>query len=381
MKHTQYRAAIISIAFIGVIGMMFLNNVFEFLPDSKNTENRAMATKPNLDFKHLDQYPAQYEAYYNDTFALRSRLSKLYNYVQLRIFHQSPIPEQVIIGNNEWFFSSGAEMESYQGINRFTSAELSDLKQEFEYRKQYLAARNCKFYVVVAPIKATIYPEFMPSNYFRGNDTTWGEQLVNYLQKNSSVNVINLYTAIRNLKHKNLLYYRNDNHWNPLCAMYVTNAILNRLHTDFPNVTPLNESDFKVTTTTQEYGNLTNMLSDDTKFIDTVLHASPLKELKSKPVDKVGYPTIEDFPANEFETNRETADTTLPRLLFITDSFGNEVFPFISEKFSRTVHIFDAWQYKLNENIVEAEKPSVVILLMLEVHVRNIFKYRSLQKK
>ena len=53
------------------------------------------------------------------------------------------------------------------------------------------------------------------------------------------------------------------------------------------------------------------------------------------------------------------------------------LYPLLSEEFSRTVRIFDAWQYKLNEDIIEKEKPDIVILLALEANLRNLLSSAS----
>jgi alginate O-acetyltransferase complex protein AlgJ len=76
----------------------------------------------------------------------------------------------------------------------------------------------------------------------------------------------------------------------------------------------------------------------------------------------------------EYENVREIKNSKQPRLLIISDSFGAALFPFLSENFSRTVKIFDAWQYKLNEDIVNSEKPDAVVLVIDEPILRNFIK-------
>ena len=93
----------------------------------------------------------------------------------------------------------------------------------------------------------------------------------------------------------------------------------------------------------------------------------------------MGYPVVKGFPYPwEFEMVRERKDTTMPKLLLISDSFAGNLFPYISEPFSRSVKIFDSWQYKLNEEIVIAEKPDVVVLIVQESNIRNMLKYLSM---
>ena len=63
------------------------------------------------------------------------------------------------------------------------------------------------------------------------------------------------------------------------------------------------------------------------------------------------------------------------RVLFIRDSFGNQLVPFVKEPFAESLFIFDAWRYELNKPIIEKVKPDVVIFLGLETHLESFIKY------
>jgi hypothetical protein len=104
----------------------------------------------------------------------------------------------------------------------------------------------------------------------------------------------------------------------------------------------------------------------------------PKKGFVSSEVPKTGYPIIPGFPyPYAYEADREIPGSKQPRILIISDSFGEAIFPFISERFSRSVKIFDAWQFKLNEDIVANEKPDVVLVVVLESNLRNMLKHQS----
>ena len=67
-------------------------------------------------------------------------------------------------------------------------------------------------------------------------------------------------------------------------------------------------------------------------------------------------------------------DTSGLRILFIRDSFGAQVIPFIKESFKESVFIFDYWRYKINEAIVEKVKPDIVVFLNIESTTENYIK-------
>lgn len=378
MTHTKFRIIVVSAVFIAILSFAFFNNIFNVIKDIKSSENRQMTSKPVMYLQHLDPYPTQYEKYYNDNFSIRSKLIRYYNIINLKFYQKSPFPEQVIIGNDKWLYYAGNELDSYQGKHRFSDSELNEMKLEFEYRKKYLEKRGIKYYIVFAPAKANIYSEHIPLSYYRQNDQSWGEQIIEYLNKNSSIKPINLYPVLRQLKDKESLYYKYDNHWNQQGAFYATNEILKRIHTDFQNINPLQRETFNIKTTERDGGNLTDILSGTLNFKDSEFKLIPKKGFKSKEIEKFGYPVVPGFPyIGEYETDREIKGSKQPRILLISDSFGGAVFPFLSEEFSRSVRIFDAWQYKLNEEIIENEKPDVVVLLALESNIRNMFLYES----
>ena len=348
--------------------------------DSENTENREPATKPVLTIKNLDPYPIQYEKYYNDHFSLRQRLMKSYYDLNLLVYHKTPIPDQVVLGKNNWLFLGGDEVDVYTCKNRFSSEELNTLKKELEYRQNYLAKQGIKFYFVIAPVKATIYGENMPKNIIKLHEESGGKQLLHYLNQNSTVTCIDLYPIMKRYKQSGLLYFKNDNHWTKRGAFIGAMQIVKTIQHDFPTLNLLSLDSMRINSTIATTGNLTAMLSKTKLFVDTIIELTPKNGFCTNEIQKVGYPVVKGFPYPwEYEMVREQKDTTLPKLLLISDSFGGNLFPYISEPFSRSVKIFDSWQYKLNEEIVKAEKPDVVVLIVLESNIRNMLKYLSLK--
>lgn len=380
MKATGYRAGLLAAIFVTMIFFPVLNKSLVLVKDSENTENRAPAEMPELDISYLDGFPKKYDQYYSDNFSLRQMLIKSYNYLNLLVFKKSPVPE-VIIGNNGWLYLGGNENDVYTGKNPLTSSELEEFRLELEYRKKYLESRGIRFYVLIAPVKATIYPEYMAMNAFRKRTLSWGEQLHAYLKEKSDLNVPDVFSILRSRKNKGHLYSKIDNHWNAKGALYTASELLTDISSHLKGVDTLNISHFYTEKGVTTKGNISVMLSNCTFFTDTAINMIPVGGYKSVKGVKAGYPVLANFAyVNEYEEVRVNKDTAKPRLLIISDSFGGAIFPYLAESFSRTTKIFDAWQYKLNEEIIEKENPDVVILLMLESNMRNLLDYQSRKK-
>jgi len=382
MAHSNFRNTIVTIAFLIVISFPFINGKLTIIKDIENTENRQPAAKPYFDILQLDNFPSKYDNYFSDNFTVRQRLIKYYNQLNLVLFKKSPLPDQIIIGNDDWLFSGGKEIETYRGKNRFKKSEMEQIRLELEYRKKYLEDRNCKFYFLIAPVKQNIYSENVPISVYRYNKQSWGEQLIEYLNKHSVVKPINAYKTLRESKKYGLLYYKLDNHWNQRGAFFAVNDALKQMNKDIPTVEGLSYSNYIADKTISHGGNIASMLSNTQMFTDSVFELYPQKGFTAVEVKKVGYPVDSGFAyPTEFETVQEIPNSHKPKILIISDSFGGNAFPFLSESFRRSVKIFDAWQYKLNENIVNSEKPDVVLLIVLESNIRNILRFQSRLRK
>ena len=123
------------------------------------------------------------------------------------------------------------------------------------------------------------------------------------------------------------------------------------------------------------------MLSNNEEFQDTIYSLVPKAGIEYSIDTNQKYPCIDGFPyCFEYEMHNHSknpSDSTKPKLLIISDSFGGAFYPIASEYFRETTKIFDSWQYKLNEPIVENEKPDVMILIMLESNIRNLLRHTS----
>lgn len=382
MAHYKFRNILVSIVFLGLIFFPFINGKVWLLKDIENTENRQPAAKPEFDIKHLDAYPGNFDKYYSDNFTLRQRFIKYYNNLNLVVFKKSPVPDQVIIGDDGWLFSAGNEIDAYRGKRSLSTDELEAFRLELEYRKQYLEERGCEFYFLVAPVKHNIYHDYLPASFFRLSKKSWGEQLIDYLSEKSSIKLINIYHTFQQSKKHGLMYFKLDNHWNKKGAFFAAQEVLNCLREDFPLLDTLSYSDYTIKDSISHGGNIAGMLSNTQLFTDSVFELVPKGGFKSEEYQKVGYPPVEGFPYPwEHETVRVIKGSDKPKILIISDSFGGNIFPYISDSFGRSVKIFDSWQYKLNEDIVNAEKPDVVLLIVLEANLRNMLEHQSRLKK
>ena len=366
-----FRITLVIAVFVSIISFPLINSEVLIFNDIENTENRKATDRPTFEPSRADHFPEAYDQYYNDQFPLRQRIVKTYNWVVFNIFKRSPLPNKVILGQDGWLFMAGTEYDCFDGSDQLTEKEMSNIKKELEYRKQYHEARGRKYYFMVAPVKANIYPELLPEGSAQQSTMGTGESLVTYLNKESCINVINMYDVLRRNKHRGQLYYKLDNHWNQKGGLVAAEYILLVMNTDRPEVKTIRYSDFVQNDSSTLTGNLENMLSNVGNTADSAIMLTPNNGFQSHESAKAGYPSPAKFPyTRDYENVRAKTGIHKPVLLIISDSFGGNLFPFISEGFGRSVKIFDAWQYKRNEDIIAKEKPDVVLVVVLESKLR-----------
>jgi alginate O-acetyltransferase complex protein AlgJ len=370
------------ICFLAFLAFPFMNDYLGMISDVKSYENRSLAKEPAFDINRLDPFPARYDTFYNDHFNLRSALIQLHSAFKIRAFGISPVPDKVIIGDDDWLFANTDEFRSFLGVDRLSDEELRALTEELEYRREYLEKRGCTLYLAITPAKASVYPEKLGIEHHRHNTETWGEQLNAHLQKHAALKVIDLFAVLKSKKSEGELYYRLDNHWNELGAFFAAQEIIRIMKKDLPELEALDIKGFYMRDSVSTRGNMANMFGGFVKFSEAELRLTPKKGYRWQYGPPGDYPCVPGFAyCWDYQKVAQIADTTKPRLLVVSDSYGQWIFPYLADHFSRTVKIFDAWQFKLNEPIVEAEKPDALVILMNEALIRKMLDFRSGPKK
>ncbi|MEI6574898.1 MAG: hypothetical protein WCO63_01845 [Bacteroidota bacterium] len=379
MAHQKFRIVLIMGVFLALIAFPLINGTFHLFHDVQSAENRSLAKKPLFNPEDPDDFPGRYEKYYNDDFSMRTMLVNNYNHLVYGLFHRSPVPDKVIVGKSGWLFTAGDEDALFFDKSPWLPDELTAFRDELNYRIKVLDSLGIKYYFLIAPLKAEIYPEYVIGSGDRKNQKSMGEELIEFLNHHGIQNTVNAYNTLRIQKLSGNQYYKTDNHWTQLGAFYSANAVLSRIHQDFPTIKPLDLNDFVITKTDYKAGNLAKMMSGVTNLEDIHYDLKPRSVFQSVEVAKHGYPVPRMFAyPKDYEIVRETKDTTKLMLLLISDSFGATIFPFLSERFHHSVKIFDAWQYMLNKDIVLSEKPDVVVLMVHEARLRLMLEHREL---
>jgi len=364
---------ILTVLFLCMISFSFLNDFFGFykVPETSQTENRKLASKPSFDINKLDPYPKSYGNYFNDQFPFREDLRLLNSLICYYVLHQSPLPGEVEVGKHGWFFSDQKESVVYQGKFDLAKYQISSLVKELHNRTIDYGKKGIRFYVAFPPMKPEIYPEYLPIDFRRAPNGTVTDKIVKAIKEDPVIQYIDLKTALLKAKKFGRLYNHTDNHWNRIGAFYGYNEIIGRILKDFPEIKPVTRSDFFFKTEIESAGNQANMIGLS-KYLFEIQYKPIFRKSKSKYLQPIHKAPDWASYIMDYEVSKSTGDTTLPSVVIVRDSYASVMMPFLDETFHKVTYIFDAWRYGRNEAIIADMKPDIVILIIFEPHISHL---------
>lgn len=360
------RAGLALIAvFLGAIGLPATGLILGLDSAMVLDEKRLPAPAPEVprSLAALAEFPARFEAYFNDHFGFRARLIRWLALAEVRGLGVSSSPD-VILGRDGWLFYGTPEaVKVFRGDDPFPPEQLEEWRALLEGRRAWLAERGIPYLVVIPPEKSSIYPEFLPAGYRRVNRQSRLGQFLDYMRAHSAVQIVDLREALWAAKGERLLYYPADTHWSSHGAYVGYVQILEALSARLPGLrlAPRREVLEVLTKEPIWASDLLCVLGlERPDREDRVLVPKPPS--RSRP----GRPIVEPppgLPPTLVPQVWEQADATLPRAVVFRDSFASSLIPFLSDHFRRIVY---SSEYTFNRAIVEFERPDVVIQEMVE---------------
>ncbi len=285
----------------------------------------------------------------------------------------------VLKGRDGWMFYTGDKaLEQYLGLKPFSQEELREFAMILNGKKEYLEKRKIHYIFVVAPAKKSIYPEYLPIDVSMRHETPL-DQLIAYLRENSSVEVLDLREELRTAKRVRRVYQKTDTHWNDYGAYIAHRTITRELEKYFPAIAALKNPRYSFVVKNCEKGDLAALSAMRERLReDCVTLAAGNRFFAQKvPLESFykEYKAIDSLAPNPglLTIITERKGSALPRAIVFRDSYAYYLLPFLSENFSRVVYM---WDYTLNKDFIEREKPQVVIDQVAE-RVLSIYLRRN----
>ncbi len=379
MRNLRIKYRILPLLFIGALFFPFINGKIGLIQEIESSENRSLAAKPTFDLLKPDPFPRAYEDWFNDHINLKNRLVLLNNSINYFIFHRSSVPQKLNLGSNGWMYFNNLMLPSFRQSNLFNQKELQQIKDELLYRNQYLSEHNAVHYLAIVPAKASVYPEFLTGNQREHiNDSSRTDQLIAFLNGDKNIRIIDLRAALKKKKDIGQLFHKSDHHWNSLGAMVAAQEVLNKVRIDFPQIPEFVKLDnFRIEPYIGKGGDLAKLAGINTVVPEKNNRLHPDKNMLPELIaDKnKRYQVPKGFAYGwGYEIRRTTQQQELPNAMIIRDSYGDYIIPFLSYGFNNSLYLWDQWEYTLNKNIFEAEKPQVFITMVTEAQLHKLLE-------
>lgn len=354
-----------SLCFLLVIVAPLMIMKFSAHKDVSIVEKRRLKEKPELSFhlEQLEQYPEEYERFFNDHFGLRSKFVSLYNILFVSLLGTSPSFD-VIVGKERWlFYATGFAYQDYTGNKLYPEWKLPLYKQIVKERVMWLEKNNIEYVLLPVPYKIAIYSEFLPDRIQRIEGQTYLDQLIDYLHESPAIEqVIDIKKKFIAQKNAALLYYKTDTHWNYLGAYSAYEEIMSRLQPTLPGLKQISFGQLEKKKN-RFNGNLTNFINigslyeEDEVVLELAEHKDEIQfskyDLPPKPDE-----TYQAFRRGRAKISKNETGTY--KAIVITDSFGTALERFLSASFAEVIFVRDA-RFEDMMHLIEAVEPDAVI--------------------
>lgn len=330
-------------------------------PTPPPQENRTLAPAAPLPgaLQELLSWPGRYEAWFRDHFGLRNTLIAWHSQVMLDVLGVSP-SKDVLIGKDGWLFlGADKNVNAYRCMYPYTDAELRTLQAELEKKAAWLAKRGIAYLNVWVPIKANVYPEYLPPGLRKLDQPCRLKQWYAHMRKHTKVAVVDLTEDLVRAKAASpeLLYFKTDTHWNPRGAWAGYRALVPHLQHLGPKFRQIVPSRVTFEDYSDKGGDLARLIDMAERYRAMV----PWQKIAGTGIRNVPAPV--DRGKGIFVQAYECATCGIGKAVMIHDSFGDHIRTYLAESFARLVSVeFGPW----DEPLIELEKPDVVIEVHLE---------------
>jgi hypothetical protein len=294
-------------------------------------------------------------------------------------------PSEVVVGKHGWLFL---------GDKPAYGKPLSTKRKTAVWLERYIADNTIKssqgladwlrshgvsyFRIAVAPDKESIYPQFLP-NWVRPVAYNGVDAL--FSAAPPSV-YMDLRPAVRAARDASALplYYKTDTHWNALGAWAGFQELGRVMKQELPGLKwPASDAAVQTAVAAGRSGDLARFLrvGETLSEQDPVMELRPEYQVQTRAIDfatgavayEGGNPPVA-APLKPLQVDSKGALND-KRVLWIRDSFGSAMAPFMAATFTHTVQVSRAVTKQEFEDVMARFKPEYVLITNVERDAKN----------
>jgi hypothetical protein len=323
-------------------------------------ENRTLAAYPKIiesgSIMPINTLLRSLDSYINDRFGFRNLAVSFINKINKNV---KIINGNVVLGKENWLFYSkqedGDNISDFLKTNLFSNTELKHVIQNIEDRFVWCNENGIRFFLLIAPNKHNIYPEYYPID--RPEGITRADQIINALPANLKNIVIYPLNELMQSKNSNYpLYYEIDTHWNANGAKCAFDAMFMEIKNTFPHVV-FPEIIFTTEISYSSFGDIVPMSGFASYGKNTIPNIHPVEGWDAY------YSRIKNEGVQGVITMH--ANKTLPKAIIFRDSFFTALEPFISSIFGEAEYNW-RWFNSTEKEYILKNKPDIIIWEIVE---------------
>ena len=308
-------------------------------------------------------FPAEFDAYYQDNFPNRKKLVKRYNKTRKKRFG---ISDYIITGKEDWMYFNSVKSEiksdqlaDFLGTNLYSPEHLDEIMSILMGDIKKFEALGAKVLVTFPPNKMRIYSEYMPDVYQKKKaDYTRTDQLRDAL-RDRGVKVVDYTDLFMEEKKDHRLFLRTDTHW----TKYGGYLAYRRL---FDNLQAMGFLKGQQPIEIKKISKEDRACGDNFKTEGVFVPCSEW-DYALEYTQPITHECIYRGKNKEMNYGIDNmlcqSKGKKEKLLVIRDSFFDNIHPLLAEHFGRTVLLWRTLlSYPEMTEIIKEEKPDVVIL-------------------
>lgn len=308
---------------------------------------------------------ADYVNYFNDRFAFRAPLIHVKNWIDYNVFKTSPT-KKVVLGKSGWLFYNE---ELFRENNPCDKGKILKIAEQLQALEKIIEGSGRQFLLIIAPNKASIYPEYVLGSSSCENIEMFSEALKQHPVKN----FLKLKEAFSESKKKHKLYFKTDTHWNIYGSLVASKALSHHFSSSFLNSSvEIRECNYR--------GDLSQMTALNLNESDYCYKVKHVAKVAFKESERNVGKIIVGQPFH-VQTSAQLKVKLLPRAIVYRDSFFSGPLNLIAGSFER----IDAYW---TSNILEQESleslmaSKIVIFEVVERSLHNVtFDLTAIEKQ
>ena len=291
----------------------------------------------------------------------------------------------VMVGYDGYMFYEDTK-EDFLGTSVLNGSVYNRAKEMLESSQQWAQQHGMKFYIVIAPNKNTVYPDYMPDGYTMASYRRY-DQFVKLIN-DAGITAVDLRAAmaqsVKAAPQKNL-YYKYDTHWNNHAGFIAYQETMKMIKKDFPGAVIHQKSEYQINYDETYMKDQAYYLGQYSYYKDY----GPIYTLKSANTAKlVEYDPIQGWGQFAFAyevtsgNDRGFSDKlkwlqykndynkNAPNAYILRDSYSIAMIPFFKDSFHLSTY---NWTFSLNSCKSEILKydTDVIIAIIAERNLKN----------